>query len=259
MSQPFLQDLTLEGVVRVATEYGLSHVQIDPNDYIGSVDIKKKLNGYLTIPTTSLMLRNTVIIDLSMDEEILLANMKKNTRYNCKLAEKKGVKVEFTYELEAIDVFNKLFSETIAAKHFHGRNPEYYKEIWNILAPIKKAVMAIAYYEGEPVVARMLFLGGETIYTAYTGTSRRYSDIKAAYGALWEVILWGKSKGYKYINLWGVDPDAKEGDGKYGFTQFKVGFGGSVVEYESAFDLVIHPMAYLGFRIGNVARRISLG
>jgi len=258
MSQVMLSELNISEVISNAKKYGLSHVQIDPNDIEGSVDAKRLFDGFLTASASSLLLRNTVVIDLSADEQALLANMKKNTRYNCKLAEKKGISIDFTYEPGAIDIFNKLFSETVAAKHFHGRNPDYYKEIWNILAPIKKAVMAIAYYEGEPVVARILFLGEETIYTAYTGTSRGHSDIKAAYGALWSVMLWGKENGYKYLNLWGVDLKSKEGTGRYGFTQFKLGFGGQVIKYEDSTDLIIKPFWYWIFKIANNLRKLIL-
>jgi len=259
MSQVNITDLNVQETYEIAKRYDLSHVQIDPNDIKGEIGMKSKFKEFKTSKAESLMLRNTVIIDLNKSEEELLSGMKKNTRYNCKLAEKKGVTVEFSYEMEVIDIFIDLFFQTVAAKHFQGRSPQYYKQVWGILAPQKKAVMAIARFEGKPVVARMLFLGVDTVYTAYTGTSRDYSEIKAAYGALWKVILWAKAEGFRYVNLWGVDLKAGPKDGKYGFTQFKIGFGGEVIEYEPAFNLIVDNFWYRAFEVSNRARKKYLG
>lgn len=255
MSQVYTQGLNWEELIATGKKNNLSHVQIDPNDERQQYEIPGELiKKYGMRPAESLLLRHTVLMDLHKSEEELLGEMKKNWRYNSLLALKKGVNVEVTDDREALEIFIKLYGETVEAKRFLARTPAYFRQVWEGLQPSGMAKIAVATYEGKPLVARFLGLVDGVIYTVYTGTSRENSDIKAAYGCLWEVIRWGKANGFNTINLWGVDPNSQEGDSYHGFSQFKLGFGGRVVEYAPAYDLVIDPIAYKAFKLANVAR-----
>jgi lipid II:glycine glycyltransferase (peptidoglycan interpeptide bridge formation enzyme) len=62
---------------------------------------------------------------------------------------------------------------------------------------------------------------------------------------MWEVIKFGKSLGLKTFDMWGsLGPDAKETDQGYGFTRFKQGYGGQLVQFTGTYDLVVNSDLY---------------
>jgi lipid II:glycine glycyltransferase (peptidoglycan interpeptide bridge formation enzyme) len=71
----------------------------------------------------------------------------------------------------------------------------------------------------------------------------------------WESIKYGKNLGCKVFDMWGasVNPEDKT-DEWYGFTNFKLGFGGTHVVYIDSFDLVVNPTVYSAFNLVNDVR-----
>lgn len=257
MSQVAASALNLDELKQKAEELGLSHVQIDPNEpesqFRFSPDTIKKFNLH---PTESLLLRHTQLLDLTKSEEELLSEMDKNWRYNCKYAQKQGLEVEVTDRTEAVEDFIKVFFQTVDAKGFLGRDAEYYRQVWKILRQHDKAKIILGRLQGRVVVARMIFHHDGIVYTAYTGTSRdsETNKSKAAYGVMWELMRWAKESGFHTINMWGVAPEVDKNHPYFGFTHFKLGFGGEVVTLAPAYDLVVDTGAYRAFQFANVIR-----
>lgn len=259
MSQVDLHELSFSSLKELAKQLNLSHVQIDPQNYttdkaalvlLDQLEPKSK--------TESLVPRKTAIVDLTQEDSQLLAAMKKNWRYNIKLASEKGIRVVEESNDNGLEHFLKLYFHTVEKKQFLGRNPTYFRQVWEQMSHAGLAHIFVGYFGDTPVVARMIFTSEDTIYTLYTGTSRDHSELKGAYLMFWELIQWGKRSGYQYIDMWGADPDAKPGSRDYGYSQFKLGFGGQPTEYLPAYDLVISPVYYRLFKIGNALRLFVL-
>src|SRR3989344_5730193 len=68
----------------------------------------------------------TVVLDLSLSEEHLLAKMHPKTRYNINLSEKKGLRLE---EGNDVDAFWKLLKQTAKKDQFSTHPKEYYEKI----------------------------------------------------------------------------------------------------------------------------------
>jgi peptidoglycan pentaglycine glycine transferase (the first glycine) len=184
--------------------------------------------------------------------------MKPKTRYNVRLALKKGVEVSIRDDEEAFNTFLELFFATVRRQNYFGRGEDYYKQIWKILQPAGKAKIAIASYEGIPLTAWMLFLGENVIYYPYGGSSDQHRNLMATYALVWEIIRWGKGKGFKYLDLWGtLGPNAKESDKDFGFHRFKTGWGGEELAYVQSYDMVISRLWYNLFKLGNGLRWAS--
>lgn len=257
MSQVDLADINLENIRSKGTRLSLSHIQLDPNDKKEDFAFTESQIEQLNLqPVKSLIPRETIHIDLTKDEDTLLEEMKKNWRYNCKYSKKKGVEVEFRQDAEAVEEFINIYFDTVEAKGFLGRKPDYFRQVWKYLHKDKKAIIALGKHEGKVIVGRMLFLHEGMIYTAYTGTTRdrEMTKLKAAYGVVWEIMRWGKENGYQTLNMWGINTKAAETDPEYGYTQFKLGFGGIIVEHAPAYDMVIDPIAYNAFKVANQLR-----
>ena len=64
-----------------------------------------------------------------------------------------------------------------------------------------------------------------------------------------------KAAGYQRFNLWGIAPAGQPNHRYAGVTTFKTGFGGEVVEYVPAHDLVISKLKYLKNVVVETARK----
>jgi lipid II:glycine glycyltransferase (peptidoglycan interpeptide bridge formation enzyme) len=73
--------------------------------------------------------RNTITLDLRRSEADLLAAMKPKTRYNLRLAERRGVAVRPGAAAD-LDLLYRLYAETSLRDGFVIRNRDYYQEAW---------------------------------------------------------------------------------------------------------------------------------
>lgn len=259
MPQVITKDLNWQELATKAKELDLSHVLIDPGDEEGSYDMPfSKLEQNLR-PATEVYYRNTLILDLTKSVEELQAEMHRKHRYNIRVADKHNVAVEVRDDDEALEIFLKLFFETVTRQKYLGRTPEYYRQIWQVLRPEEKVKVAIASYQGQPLVAWMLFLHEGVIYYPYGGSSSEHREVMASNALVWGLIQWGQQQGYQHLDLWGIDPqDGSQRKKQHGFTRFKLGFGGRVVNYLHSQDLIISPIHYYLFKGGNAGRWVLL-
>jgi lipid II:glycine glycyltransferase (peptidoglycan interpeptide bridge formation enzyme) len=186
------------------------------------------------------------LVDISLPEEELLARMKAKTRYNIRLAQRKGVVVRERSDEEAFRIYLDLYFETTKRQGFFGHDPVYHRNLWETLRPKGMAHLLIASRSGEPLAAWMLFRFKKTLYYPYGGSSPRHREVMASNLICWEAIKLGKRLGCEVFDLWGAArvPDPKPDDPYYGFHRFKAGYGGQLVEYVGSYDLVLRPFHY---------------
>ncbi len=194
----------------------------------------------------------TILLDLTKSEEELLAGMKQKTRYNVRLAEKKGVVVEERDDPEALEIFLKLQKETAKRQGFFVHPDNYYKMVWEVLRPKSMGHLLIAKVENTPVVAWLLLKYQDTFYYPYGGSSTELKEYMASNLMMWEAIKLGKNLGCKTFDLWGATDD--KSDPWYGFTRFKLGYGGELVTFPGAYDLILKPLLYYLFILADKLR-----
>ncbi len=187
----------------------------------------------------------TILLDLTKSEEDLLASMKQKTRYNVRLAQKKGVVVEERGDPEALEIFLKLQKETAKRQGFFVHPDSYYRTVWGVLHPKGMAHLLVAKVENTPLVAWMLLKYQDTLYYPYGGSSTEYRKYMPSNLMMWEAIKLGKKLGCKVFDLWGATDDPK--DPWYGFTRFKLGYGGQLITFPGAYDFVLKPFLYYPF------------
>jgi len=200
--------------------------------------------GCVTSPDT-IQPPRTILIDLRPTEDNILAAMKQKTRYNIRLAEKKGVTVR---EGSSIDLtaFNRLMQLTGKRDGFGIHQPEYYRAAYELFAPDHAAIF-LAEYEGKPLAGVMVFAWGKTAAYFYGASSDEERQRMPAYAAQWTAIRWAKRRGCRVYDLWGI-PDAEEAELEADFTErqeglwpvyrFKRGFGGEIKRTVGAADRV---------------------
>jgi len=202
--------------------------------------------------------RHTLVLDLSLSEEDLLAGMHAKTRYNVRLAERKGVGVRFSSEKKDMDGFLKLTREVQGRGHFHFHPDKYYRVMREVLGKEGTMEMAVAEYEGEVIVVHLLISFGDVMTYVHGASGSVKREMMAPHLLQWESIKRAKSKGMERYDFFGVAPErGGEIDKAHpwaGITRFKLGFGGEQVNYIGAYDLILDPTFYA---IYNVARRMK--
>ena len=203
---------------------------------------------------------STIVVDIASGEEEILARMKSKTRYNIRLADRKGVKVR-TGGLEDMDTFYALMQETSKRDNFGIHSKSYYKRLLDLFLPVEQAGLIIATVEDEPEAALLLLTLGSKAWYIAGASSNKHRKLMPTYAAQWEAIRWAKARGCRVYDLWGV-PDADEetleaqfterNDGLWGVYRFKRGFGGELVRYTGLWEKALHPLYSLGTRLYNI-------
>lgn len=201
----------------------------------------------------------TIIIDIRGVEDDILARMKQKTRYNIRLAEKKGVTVRAWGDIEA---FHKMMTVTGGRDGFGVHSLEYYKRAYELLHQSGLGEILVAEYEGKPLAALFVAQNGNRAYYLYGASNNEERNRMPTYILQWEAMRWAKAHGCEEYDLWGVPDEEEETleaqfqsrhDGLWGVYRFKRGFGGELKRAAQAMDRVYNPLlywAYLKF-IGN--------
>ena len=204
--------------------------------------------------------RRTITIDISGEEDQILAAMKQKTRYNIRLAVKKGVTVAASANLEE---FGELMDVTGERDAFGVHSLDYYRLAYELFHPAGMCELLIASFEGQPLAGVMVFKQGKRAWYFYGASNNLQRNLMPTYLVQWEAIRWAKERGSTEYDLWGV-PDAENqvleetfmgrSDGLWGVYRFKRGFGGELKRSAGAWDKVYKPAVYLPYQL-LMARR----
>lgn len=186
----------------------------------------------------------TQVLDLTPSEEDLLKGMKSKTRYNIKLAQRKGVTVTEESTDKGFEIFSRLYFETCARQKYFGHTQEYHQIVWESLRK-NIAHILIAWYQDIPLTTYELFSFHDTLYYPYGGSSTQYKNVMAANLIMWEAIRFGKKLGAGSFDMWGSASPEYALDNSYsGFTRFKEGYGTEFWHMVGSYDLVFNPTLY---------------
>jgi peptidoglycan pentaglycine glycine transferase (the first glycine) len=187
--------------------------------------------------------QNTLVIDLTTPDTILLDRMKQKTRYNIHLAERKGVVVR-EGSLEDAQMLSKMYMETALRNGFAVREREYYERVWKILYEADMLTFLIADVESEPVAGLVLFHFGKRSYYFYGMSTERHREYMPTYLLQWKAIQKSRNLGCGIYDLWGAPDNFNESDRMWGVFRFKEGLGGQVIRTIGAWDFPTRPFLY---------------
>ncbi len=182
-------------------------------------------------------------IDLAQDEAALLAGMHPKTRYNIRLAARKGVTVR-EGRLSDLDLLYHMYHETAQRDGFIIRSLEYYGDAWGSFIQAGLGQPLIAEVESQPVAALILFHFAGTAFYFY-GMSRNLHRDKMPNQLLqWEAMRWAKQHGCTTYDLWGAPDTLDPSDPMHGVYRFKQGLGAQFVRHIGACDYTPLPPLY---------------
>jgi lipid II:glycine glycyltransferase (peptidoglycan interpeptide bridge formation enzyme) len=226
-------------------------LKIEPEQWVGTGDVPWTQYGF-SPSVQSVQPRRTILVDLSGSEEAILKRMKSKTRYNIRLAERKGVRVHKGGP-EDIKAFTQLMADTSERNAFGVHTPAYYERAFAAFAALDMVRLSIATYEGQPIAGVMVFACGSRSWYAYGASGNAHRNKMPSYAVQWAAIRWAKERGCCSYDLYGV-PDEDQAtleadfrerhDGLWGVYRFKRGFGGELVRSIGALDYVYNKPLY---------------
>lgn len=182
-------------------------------------------------------------LDISPEEETLLANMNQKTRYNIRLAVKKGVVIRVGTRDDLME-FYRVLKETTERDNFLVRSYSYFEDLYDTLVPSGFGQLFIAEFEGKIIAGTMAFITGDKAWYIYGASSNSYRNVMPNYLIQWEMIRWAKANGCSMYDFRGVSGDVSEENPLYGLYKFKKGFNGEFTEFIGEWDYVYRPFLY---------------
>lgn len=187
---------------------------------------------------------HTVILDLTKSADELLAAMRRQTRYEVRRAAKLGIKVEWSNSEEIFREFHQVQLDTAARQHFVPPNLD------TLLAERKAFGSHARIYvartaEGEPIAYGLILIDGAEAEYFEAASTDLHHKLPGSYALLWQAIQDLQAEKISRFNLWGIAPADQKNHRYAGVTTFKTGFGGKIVEFIPAQDIIIKPGRYL--------------
>ncbi len=234
----------LDEIAKIAAEKKCVFVRIRPQ-LLATAENLQILSGLgFKKSPMHLAAEHTVMIDLTKSEEELLGEMRRQTRYEVRRAGKLGITVEKSNDKKIFEEFQKVQAETARRQNFVPPTLETLlaeREAFGENIMIYKAVNA----EKQPIAYGLIIRGGREGDYYEAASTELNRKLPGAYALLWQAMRDLKADGYARFNLWGIAPAGQPNHRYAGVTTFKTGFGGEVVEFVPAHDLVISKIKYM--------------
>ena len=234
-------DRVLGDLIEVARRERAIFIKIDP-DLPAADQLILRDRGW-RFSAEQIQFRNTMLIDLTPAEDQLLAAMKPKTRYNVRLAEKKGVVIR-SGTLADLDLLYAMYAETAQRDGFIIRPLDYYRDAWGSFIQSGLGQPLLAQVDGDVVAGLILFHFADRAWYMYGMSRNVHRDKMPNYLLQWAAMRWAKARGCTRYDLWGAPDELTEADSMWGVYKFKEGLGADFTPHVGAHDYVISPLGY---------------
>jgi lipid II:glycine glycyltransferase (peptidoglycan interpeptide bridge formation enzyme) len=228
-------DLFFEKITQIAKKEKTIFLRIEP---LSSLFEEENFET----PPRRIQPQKTLLLDLKKKEEDIFKNFTYKVRYNIRLSERKGVKIEFKDEY--LPEFYELIKKTAKKDRFCPFDEEYYKKLFDIVSKDFKVKLCLANYKGKIIAANILIFFGKDSISVHGASDCKYKVLKAPNFLQWERIRFSKNSGYERYNFWGIDEKKWPG-----LTFFKKGFGGEEFIYPEGRDIVFQNFWYRAYKL----------
>lgn len=193
--------------------------------------------------------QTSLVIDITQSESDILTQMKPKGRYNIKVAEKHGITVKPSSDIEK---FYNILTKTGNRDGFGIHPKSYYQKMLDAMSD--NAQLLLAEYEGKVIAGGIFVYLDEWGIYYYGASDNEYRNLMAPYLVQWSAIQESKKRGCKHYDFLGIAPENAKHHPWAGVTEFKKKFGGKVVDYPVAKELVLRKFWYWVYRIYKKVR-----
>jgi len=257
-SDPTWRTRVLDDLQLLARKQGAIFIKADPEVVIasgvpGAPDEQQNETGKAVVAelarrgwlfsSEQIQFKNTVKLDLTGSDDDLLGRMKQKTRYNLRLAERKGVKIRLGNQADLPTLYH-MYAETSLRDGFVIRSEAYYQQVWQTFMQQGMADALIAEVEGEPIAGLFLFHFAEKAWYLYGMSRQAHRETMPNYLLQWAAMRRCKQLGCTSYDLWGAPDEFNETDSMWGVFRFKEGLGGEVARTLGAWDFPSRTLFY---------------
>lgn len=219
------------------------------------VHLLKKTLKYL--PNFWIQPSDTVILNLERPLDDIYKNMHKKTRYNIRLAEKKGVRVVRAPMHDLIRWY-ELYKETAKRDGITIHPLTYYQKFFTISHQHlynPHAELLLAYHKEELLAGIVLLFTNTHATYVYGASSNRNRNLMPSYILQWQAIRLAKEHGCIAYDFFGIPPTQDPSHPMHGLYQFKTGFHGDIVHYIGLWDAPTGWVRYILYRALEIMRQ----
>ncbi|HLV99886.1 MAG TPA: peptidoglycan bridge formation glycyltransferase FemA/FemB family protein [Ktedonobacterales bacterium] len=228
---------------RIARRGHAAMLKIEPNVEEGTPgwsDMLKKL-GFQPNPIPT-HVRRSWLLDISPPEKKLLADMKRNWRYNIKVAERGGIDVRLASTPEDMQAFYRIYQQTSQRDDFTILPLKHYTDILELFGD--DACLFLAGLQDETLVGHLLIRYGDWCWDMFGATSTEHRNLKPGYLLHWKTFLWAKEQGCTMYDFRGIPEILEPGEEMWNVYEYKRGFGGFSRLSLATHDYVYRPLLY---------------
>ncbi len=235
---------------KVAKKNGAIFLKIDPDIPDDDIDVKKMLSNFGFVRNErgknfeGVQPRFVFRLPLNHDLDELLASFESKTRYNIRLAKRKGVEVVDDVTKEHLPIFYEILKVTAKRDNYMIRSYSYYESIWKHFMEKGLAKLFMAKYKDEYIAGTLAFLFGDKAWYLYGASSNQHRNVMPNYALQWEMIKWAYENDCSIYDFRGVSGDLDPNNPLYGLYRFKKGFNGDFIEFIGEYDYKYSPLWY---------------
>ncbi len=221
------------------------------------LDFALSLEKNLVKAVSDIQPPDTVIVSLKETEDEILARMKSKTRYNIRLAAKKGVLINRGGK-ELLSGWYELYKETAERDKITIHSKDYYTKVFNIAESGRvsspEVTMFTASFGGDLIAGIIVVLLGNRATYLYGASSGKRRNLMPNYALQWEAMKYAKEIGCEEFDLFGIPPENDPDHPMYGLYRFKTGFGGRIVKRPGCWDMPLNKPLYALYRSAEKTR-----
>lgn len=197
------------------------------------------VNHNLYKSNNNILPANTIVVDLTADEDTILGRMKPKTRYNIRLALNKGVEVR-SVGIDGLQTWYNLYKETAARNGLTLNDFNCFHSMFaskmGMCDDDVDVQLLIAYYDEMPLAAMFLVLSAHRATYLYGASSSSFRNVMPTYALQWKAMQIAKAYKCREYDMFGVAPNPDPSHPMYGLFKFKQGFGGNMFHQLGCWD-----------------------
>ena len=182
-------------------------------------------------------------------EDEIFAAFHQKTRYNIRLATKKGVEIREGTKEDLKD-FHKIMIETGERDDFIVRSLSYFEKMYDEMAP-EHMKLLMAYYENEPIAGIIPIMYGNKVWYLYGASSNKHRNLMPNYLLQWTMIKEAIRRGADMYDFRGVSGVVDESHPQYGLYRFKKGFNAEFTEFIGEIFIPYKPLKYKLYKLAE--------
>lgn len=252
----------LADMVAKARQESIGWVRIEPADEFALRSCEKASGRKAVKAPHDMQPKELFIIPITNSEQDILSRMKSKTRYNVRLAEKKGVKVFVSREQKYIDAFCDLVEVTAKRDGIVPHPRSHYRKMLQTV-PEDMLRLYVAEYEGKIVAANLAVFFGKYATYLHGASGNEYREVMAPYLLQWRQIQDARTNGCEHYDFGGVkslsSSESTQESGEWaGITRFKQGFlpSQSPTVFMGTYDLVVRKNRYRAYLLLQILKKL---